>query len=102
VAAPTAVSRFESLLAAHGGPRERARWAGLRAALRVVPDAPPADLGRVAGLQGLQPHHAAVLGVAERERALTLTANARLLALAAAQGVRLPAHVHRSHYLTGL
>jgi len=101
VAAATAVSRFESLLAAHGGPRERARWAGLRAALRVVPDAPPADLGRVAGLQGLQPHHAAVLGVAERERALTLTF-ARLLALAAAQGVPLPAHVHRSHYLTGL
>lgn len=100
VASELAVERFEGLLAAHGGARERERWANLRALLRIVP-VPSCDGGRVATLEGLEEHNRAVLAVSEELRALTVTANGHLIRKAAAQGVRLPVYIHRAHYLTG-
>ena len=110
VAAEAVVTHCDGLVGMYGGKAERARWAELRRRLRVVraedlgpreglaPEGPALDL---AALGDLEPRHRAVLAVAEAERALTLTANGALVWRAAAQGVRLPAHVHRTHFLTG-
>lgn len=110
VAAEAVVTHFDGLVGMYGGDDERARWAELRQRLRVVrvedlglregsrPEGPALDL---ALLGDLEARHRAVLAVAEALRALTLTANGALVWRAAAQGVRLPAHVHRAHFLTG-
>ena len=110
VAAEAVVTHCDGLVRMYGGGAERARWADLRQRLRVLraedlgpreglgPGGPALDLG---ALGDLEPRHRAVLAVSEAERALTLTANGALVTRAAAQGVRLPAHVHRAHFLTG-
>ena len=112
VAAEGVVTHFNGLVGMYGGAAERRRWADLRARLRVVcaedlgspgsedvrPEGPALDLGL---LEDLEPRHRAVLAVSQALRALTLTANGHLVWRAAAQGVRLPAHVHRAHFLIG-
>ena len=95
------------LLAALGGPGERARWAGLlaRGDLRVVPAAsarsPRVERAAKAGRGALRGAQADALAAGDALRALSLTANRRALASLAARGVRLEAVAHRPVWLAG-
>lgn len=74
---------------------------GLAAADSGSPPLVDIAAGRLAPVQHLTKEVRTVLAVGDTMQALTLTANGRAVAAAAAAGVRLEAFVHRAVWLTG-
>jgi hypothetical protein len=109
VAHPSALKRFEKILAAMGGPRERRRWEEEwrgRVEVLSVPESrderAAARRARVRGLERITKPQLDVFELGESATAKTFTANGRAVLSAAEQGVILDAHVHRAIWLVGL
>lgn len=109
IAHPSVLKRFEKILAAMGGPRERRRWEEeLRHRVEVM--SVPANIdervtarrARVRELERITKPQLDAFELGETATAKTFTANGRAVLSAAEQGVILDAHVHRAIWLVGL
>ena len=106
---PSVLTRFEKILAAMGGPRERRRWEEQwrhRVEVLSVPEdideCAAARRARVRGLERITKPQLDAFELGETATAKTFTANGRAVLSAAEQGVILDAHVHRAIWLVGL
>jgi hypothetical protein len=106
---PSVLTRFEKILAAMGGPRERRRWeeewrhrVEVLSVHEDIDECAAARRARVRELERITKPQLDAFELGETATAKTFTANGRAVLSAAEQGVILDAHVHRAIWLVGL
>jgi hypothetical protein len=97
----TARDEFVNAVTKYGGSLEQARAARLLARLRVVADAPSANVMLLRTTNSVQPPDKIIFGTGDALGAMTATSDAKFVRAAAAQGVTVAAVVFPHFRLQG-
>jgi hypothetical protein len=98
----TACNEFQHIIQNIGGPKEQARATRLLQRVQVVPDQPSARALTLRLTKRVGQRDIIIFGTGDALGALTLTADAKFIQGALAQGVAFMAHVHAAVPLKGV
>jgi predicted nucleic acid-binding protein len=101
VMAQTAFDEFRSIVSYSAGTLEQARATRFLARVRIVPDQLSLNARALKPTRSLDPNDIIILGTGDQMGIVTLTADAKAVRAASAQGVDFNVYLHPSYPLTG-
>jgi predicted nucleic acid-binding protein len=97
----TAFDEFCKIVQFSGGPLERSRATRFLARVAIVPVQLSAAAKRLTATRRLGENDILILGTGDQMGAITMTADAKAIRAAAAQGVDFAVYIHKSYPLVG-
>ncbi|MEX0269063.1 DUF1308 domain-containing protein [Leptolyngbyaceae cyanobacterium UHCC 1019] len=101
VMAKTAFDEFVNIVKYSGGSSEQARANRFLQRVTVVPDNPSISAQALQPTRSLDPNDIIILGTGDHMGIITMTADAKAVRAASAQGVDFNVYLHLSYPLTG-